>query len=173
MNTAVYTAIKSRILTVDGVKECRLFNNQFERSNNDTTQQNNEQAFLHPVVFIEFDNIEYGELASLVQEYTATVRIYIGFESYMLEDTDVFTLKQNIFVSLHGFQPDQASKLVRLNESTDTDHNNIYIYKQEYSLSGKDDSGATTKDAVTVTADLELVADLDIDNIVIRTGNGS
>ena len=81
MNTELYLDIKARILDqVTDLKDVRLFNNQFLRSNNDTTDNNTEQAFLYPCCFIEFTDIEYKQQLQNIQEFLGTMRLYIGFE---------------------------------------------------------------------------------------------
>jgi len=179
MKTEFYNGIRNKILAaVPSITHVRLYNNQFEHSNKDETTGNDEQAFPYPCIFIEFADIAFTQLTKGLQDFTGTVRIYIGFESYKFEDTDVLDLKQTVFAALQGFQVSPTSKsygrLLRSIETTDTDHNNIYIYIQEYIFSGRDcDADANSGDQFTTPpTTLELNTDLDIDNIIIRTGDG-
>ena len=93
----------------------------------------------------------------------------------LFRSTDVFTLKQNLYKALSGYSPTGSNKnynkLVRLAESTDTDHNNIYIYIQEYQFGGKDVDIESNLVPASVTI-LDVIANLDIDSMTIRTGNG-
>jgi hypothetical protein len=178
MNTNLYNGIVTRLQAkVPDLKTIKLFNDQFNHSNSDVNENNDEQAFLYPCCFLEFTDIEYTTATSLLQSYTGTLRLHIGFESYKNEDTDIFTLKQNIFKALQGFQVTTDKiygKLIRLKETTDTEHNNIYIYIQEYQLSGKDADFSTENDKVEVAPPIavEINANLDIDNIILRSGDG-
>lgn len=174
MNKDIYNGLVARLLAnVPELKTVRLFNNQFNHSNNE--DQRNEQAFLYPCALIEFSEIEYQTQTQLIQSYTGVVRLHIGFESYKLEDTDVLALKQNIYKNIHGFQVSTVKtfgKFLRLRETMDTDHDNIMVYIQDYQLSGKDTDFVDTSSTVVPPIELEITRDLDIDNSVIRTGDG-
>ena len=176
MNKELYLGIKAQLeATVPELKTIRLFNNQFAHSNNETGKD--EQAFLYPCCFIEFMSIDFTTSTTLLQSFTGIIRLHIGFESYNLEDLDVLTLKQKIYTKLSGFQVSSIKtfgKMIRLHEETDTDHDNIYIYIQDYQMSGKDCefSSRDTNVEVAPPIALELPTVLDIDNVVIRTGDG-
>ncbi len=178
MNTNLYNGIVTRLQAkVPELKTIKLFNDQFNHSNSDVNENNDEQAFLYPCCFLEFTEIEYTTATSLLQSFTGILRLHIGFESYKNEELDMFALKQKIYKALQGFQVSDVNifgKLTRLRETTDTEHNNIYIYIQEYQISGKDADFSTEDEKVEVTPPIavEITADLDIDNIVLRTGDG-
>lgn len=176
MNKDIYDGLVARLTAnVLELKTIRLFNNQFNHSNNE--DQRDEQALLYPCCLIEFSEIEYQTQTQLIQSYTGIVRLHIGFESYKLEDTDILALKQKVYKNVHGFQVSTLKtfgKFLRLRETMDTDHDNIMVYIQEYQLSGKDTdfSSADTNVIVSPPIELEITGDLDIDNAVIRTGDG-
>jgi hypothetical protein len=176
MNIDLYNGIVARLTAkVPELKTIKLFNNQFAHSNND--EPRDEQAFLYPCAFIEFAEVNYVDQKQRVQDYTATLRVHIGFESYKYEDVDVFTLKQKVVKYLHEYQvssPQIFGKILRRLETTDTEHNNIYVYVVEFGISGRDCDLVIDEDFATVDPpiELELTTNLDIDNDVIRTGNG-
>jgi hypothetical protein len=179
MNAELYDGIRARILAqVPEITHVRLYNNQFDRSNNDETERNDEQAFPYPCAFIEFDEIEFTTATGLLQSFSGIMRIYLGFESYKFEDTYILDLKQKLYKALQGYQVTTTKvygRTMRRSERQDVDHNNVYVYIQEYAISGKDSSYSTedskvVKDPPTA---LELTATLDIDNEIIRTGDGT
>ena len=179
MNTELYEGIKARITAeVTAIKHIALYNNQFDRSNNDDMAKNDERPFLYPCVFIEFLDIVYVVNTGLLQDFTGICRLYIGFKSYKFEDLDIFTIKQNLFKKLQGYQPSTSKtlgKLIRVAETMDNNHNNVLVYIQDYKFSGRD-ADFSTNDALVVKeppTTLEITATLDIDNNVIRTGDGT
>jgi len=174
MNVDIYTGIKNKLVEITDLKTVALFNNQFERSNNNSPEQNDEQAFLYPCAFIEFSDILYTDMQKWAQQFTATLRIHLGFESYKNEDLDVLTLKQSIYQKLQGFQPsDSTGMLMRRSEEPNYDHNNIQVYIITFAFSGKDWDVLRGYPTQTATATPEINATLDIDNQVIRTGDGA
>jgi len=173
----IYLGIKSRLETdVTQLQTVRLFNNQFERSNNDNSDLNDEQAFAYPCCFIEFINdapmISQGAGAKRLE---VEVRLHIGFESYELEDLDIFDLVESIQVALDGYSTIYFSPLTYLAQRTDYNHNNIYIYQLEYSCIYEDSSSYIKNNTITKNAPhtLSVTIDLDIDNDIIRTGDGT
>jgi hypothetical protein len=172
-----YIDIRTRIETeCTSIKWVRLFNNQFERSNNDEPEQNDEQAFPYPCAFIEFigDNEQISAGAGS-KRLNVDVRIHIGFESYELEDLEMFDIVQEVMTALEGYKSTLLSPLTYLAQRMDYNHNNVYIYELEFNTIFEDDSNYFDNKLVTSAGPhtLLLNKDLDIDNIVIRTGDGT
>ena len=170
----IYLGIKARLESqVAELQTIRLFNNQFERSNN---ENGDEQAFAYPCCFIEFFNdapmISQGAGAKRLD---VEVRLHIGFESYELEDLDIFNLVEKIQIALDGYSTTSFTPLTYLAQRNDYNHNNIYIYQLEYACIYEDDSSYIKNNTVTSNAPhtLNLTVDLDIDNDIIRTGDGT
>lgn len=129
----LYTGLKADLTAISGVKYVALWNNQLER-------ENVEQPFLYPAIFIEFLPSNFrdkGNKASS-QEYDLTVRLHICFESYKDEDTDILTLKQNVWQTVHRKQYGVFGNLMRRNEEQNFDHPNIQDYIQDYATLGND-----------------------------------
>jgi hypothetical protein len=172
----IYLAIKSKLETdVTELQTIRLFNNQFERSNNDSADFNDEQAFAYPCAFIDFpgDNEQMAE-GSGVQYLDVTVRVLIGYESYLLEDLTVFDLKNKVFKALYNLNGAQFTSLSYLAQRIDTNHNNVYIYQLEFKTKYEQCVNFILNDKVEpeYPVSLTLNKNLDIDNNIIRTGDG-
>ena len=162
-----YTTLKAQIETVTEVKTVRLYNNQIAK-------QSEESAWAYPAVFIEFTDIDWETTQAANQQGTLNIRLYQAFESYQDEDTDLFTILEKIFKAVHGFQGASFSALQRTSDTQDTDHDQIIIWKTDF-ITDLVDCGATVqKDLVSATVtSIDILKDLDIDNYVIRTGDGN
>jgi hypothetical protein len=172
----LYLDIKTKIESdCPEIKLVRLFNNQFERSNNDDENLNDEQAFPYPCAFIEFpeDNepISSGYGA---RRLNVLVRVHIGFESYLLEDTDVFDIANSVYQALDGWKASASNEFQYEAQRMDYNHNNVYVYQYDFRTVYADDSNYI-KDKLTLkntSNTLKLNVNLDIDNAIIRTGDG-
>ena len=170
----LYTKLRTRIETeCPSIKWVRLFNNQFDKSNAD---EGNEQAFPYPCVFIEFpsDN-PMTSSGSGAKRLQVLVRVHIGFISYKLEDTTIFDVAEEVQIALEGYTTDGITPLTYLGQNMDYDHDNVYIYSFDFETQWSDETKWEKKDAITIaenTLSLTLNTDLDIDDIVIRTGDG-
>lgn len=134
----LYTGLKSDLTAIAGIKHVALWNNQLER-------ESEENAFLYPAIFIEFLPSNFrdkGNRASS-QEYDMIVRLHICFESYKDEDTDILTLKQNVWQTVHRKQYGVFGNLLRRNEEQNFDHPNIQDYIQDYATLGNDNYTST------------------------------
>ena len=174
---ALYQSIRTQIENnCASIKWVRLFNDQFNRSNNDDPGQNDEQAFPYPCCFIEFygnnDMISQGNGA---KRLNVDVRIYIGFESYELEDLEMFDIVAEVQTALEGFTPTNGSPLTYMAQRNDYNHNNVYIYELEYNCQFEDDLKYYQNGLVTSAGPHTIILNknLDIDNLLIRTGDGT
>lgn len=134
MELELYTALKAHIiLECPEIKSVRLWNNQPNR-------ENEENAFLYPIVFLQFQPILFGELSQGVQYADYIITTHLGFESYKDEDTYVLQLKQGLYRVIQRFRGGDLSfsKLLRVAERPNFDHDNIQIYETDYSTKVKD-----------------------------------
>lgn len=172
----LYLDIRNRIETeCTDILFVRLFNNQFERSNNDEFTQNDEQAFPYPCVFIEFPDENNAISSSYgARRLEVLVRVYIGFESYKHEDVEIFDIAGSVYKALDGWNASTSSTLQYVAQRMDYNHNNVYIYQYDFRCQFEDATNYI-KDKLTLKETpntLDLTIDLDIDNNVIRTGDG-
>jgi hypothetical protein len=173
---ALYTSLRTKIETIDSIKWCRLFNDQFNKSNNDNVDQNIEQGFPYPCVFIEFpeDNEQISAGAG-AKQLDVLIRIHIGFLSYKLEDITVFDIAAEVQEALEGFSDTLVKPLTYEAQRMDYDHNNVYVYQFDFRTTYTDNTKYFKRNAIAAPDPLtvEINAGLDIDNIVIRTGDGA
>jgi len=165
----IYLAVKARVL--DQVKEIKhflLFNNQFDRDNE-------EEAFSYPNAFLEFVQMIWTNSTKQQQEGDVHITLWLGFERYEKESLTVFDTIENVHKALQGDAVGSLfTGLQRIEEQQDTDHDNVIIWKVTYSTQITDcetdtDSG---KQQFIIGDNLTINKDLDIDNTVIRTGDG-
>jgi len=173
----LYLEIKERLeAEVPSIKWIDLFNDQFNKSNNDDPERNFEQAFPYPCVFIEFpgDNPRTSSGGGAKRLHVEP-RIYIGIEDYTLTALEIFDLIALVNEALEQWQPASATPLQYLAQRPDTNHSNVYVYQFDYACEWTDNSLYFKRNTITKAAPhtLELNTTLDIDNDTIRTGDGA
>lgn len=142
----VFNELKQRLKTIQGIKHVALWNNQFER-------EREENAFLFPCCFIEFNNSNFKDLLNGVQQFDSIVTIHLGFESYKDEDTFILQLKQDVYKAVHTVTCGvSATKLLRTEERQNFDHDNIQDYQIDFKTTIKDaDASTIGTQSATVT----------------------
>lgn len=138
-----YDIIKARILEkVPAVKTLRLFNNQFEN-------EEKENAFAYPAVFVQFLNLNWIAKPQGLQEADAVIRLHVGFHSLETEEREIFTLIEDIHKAVQSLSTAELfGDLNRVNEEQDIDHGNVIVWLADYSTLLTDVSGYRSKDLV-------------------------
>lgn len=136
MELELFVALKNEITTQlgDKIKHIALWNNQFEHSNN----QQDEQAFLYPCVFLEFSQGDFKNLSQGVQQFNITITTHLGFESYKTDDIEILSIKQDLYKVIQRFRNEYFDKITRVSERPDYDHDNIQVFETDYTTTGKD-----------------------------------
>ena len=149
-----------------------LFNNQFDN-------EDRENAFPYPNVFIEFGTIDWEKKSRNIQQGPVTFTFHCGFESYVENsienDAAIFDILDRIHVVLQGFSDGECFNLLdRTTERQDADHDNVVVWEMDYDTILLDTAAATELKTVTSAGphELDVTRDLDIDNDVIRSGDG-
>lgn len=164
----LYLDLEARVVEkAPEIKHIDLWNNQIDNEE--------EQAFPFPCLFVEFSGISYTEMGSGIQEASLTVRVRVGLESYKNKDLSIYALRRKINGFLMGFVGPtlQNKPFVRVSEEMDTNHDNRVIWVIDYTTTYMDYDGYTKRDQVPVNASLEIEKDLIIDSntvTTIRTG---
>ena len=159
MELELFIALKKEIEDkLPEIKTVKLYNNQFE-------SESVENAFLYPAVMIQFQSNGFKELSQGVQQFDMTVTTHLGFESYKSEDTEVLRLKQDLYKVVNRFRNEYFSRLLRVEERPNYNHNNIHVYETDYKTTGKDFTTdiRPNKDVTTtpvVTPSITTLADL-------------
>jgi hypothetical protein len=161
---------------VPSILHVDLFNDQFNKSNNDDPNQNTEQAFPYPCVFVEFpgDNPRSSSGGG-AKRLSVTPRIYIGIEDYTLDALQIFDLILLVQEALEGWKPSTATSLMYMGQRQDVNHSNVFVWQFDFACEYQDEVVYFKRNTITKPAPhvLELNKTLDIDNDIIRTGDGA
>ena len=174
----LYTILKARLddrAVCPSIKHVRLFNDQFNKSNDDNSDKDIEQAFPYPCAFIEFpsDNPQTSSGFG-AKRLQVLIRIHIGFLSYKFEDLAMFDVALEVQQALENYITDGITPFTYKGQQMDSNHDNVYIYTFDFETQWSDESLFTKRNDIAAPSPLTLEtnADLDIDNIIIRTGDG-
>ena len=129
----LYSEIRTKLESITDFKYVRMWNNQFER-------ENENEAFLYPCAFIEFEEVETTDLLNNIQHFEVTLAIHIGFESYLTEDLTIFDLKQKVYETLGAFTSASGFfiKFKWISDKQNFDHDNIQEYVMTFKVTGKE-----------------------------------
>lgn len=161
-----------------------IWNNQFDN-------EAEEDAFNYPAVFIEFAEIPWtstnqppsslgsqGNVSKEQKGVGALITLHAGF-SHLEDETTSFPIidatLELIYFAIQGLTGTYYQPLLRSAELQDTDHNRVIDWQQGFTTTmlqgGTPDENLT--EIAAGTLDVETNVDLDIDNDVIRTGDGT
>ena len=129
-----YLAIKKELESKTRLRHVRLFNNQFDR-------MEQEDTFLFPCLFVEFNELEWVQKSRGLQEANALLRLHVGFESLETEELDVFDLIDEIQLVLQDFSGECFTAMSRESETQDTDHDNVMVWIMDYATRITDEAG--------------------------------
>lgn len=181
----IFNDIVTELEEVSEIETIGIWNNQFDN-------EAEEISFNFPAVFVEFADIPWistnqhpsrsGSQGNIAKEQKAPgtlITLHIGF-SELKDETksfpDIDAILDTVYFKIQGLgaNKDFYSALLRVAERQDTDHNRVIDWQMDFSTEmfqcGELDEDLTKIDARTL--DLETDIDLDIDNDVIRTGDG-
>lgn len=182
----IVTAVEAivDINSVRVINTVELWNSQLENMNTET-------SFNFPAVFIEFAEIPWtstnqqpstlGPQGNVTKEQKgvgALVMIHIG-HSQLDDETVSFpvidAVNDKIYFAIQGlFKNEKYSPLLRTTEIQDVDHERVTDWQMGFLTTmfqcGEKDGTLIKIDGGTIT--LVLAKDLDIDNDIIRTGDG-
>lgn len=135
----LYLAVKARLVAlVPELMYVHVYNNQFSQI---TDEGRESYSFPFPCAFVEIVTpSEISQLGNGVQMYEdVIVRIHIGDDYYnnhtdgsQDENLRIFDLRQKVYEALQKFTPDKCVTFVRVEETQDFDHTNVYHFVQDY-----------------------------------------
>lgn len=162
----LYLCIREQIECNTPIKHVRLFNNQFNRDSQ-------EHAFPYPNAFIEFNRIEWEGQPGGQQTAQVEIIIHQGFNSLKDEDIGMYDTVQLTYLALQGFQGAFFTRLNRIEEVQDTDHDGVTVWQTRYITGITDQSANDNRNRTPHTIqELRLLKDIDIDSEVLGTGDG-
>lgn len=178
-----FNAIKTQIETVSAIKTVRLWNSQIEN-------YERERAYERPAAFVEFlpspcttqQKIErVGQNISRQQKIDLAITIHVEFDK-LEDETTSFPLIdatfQAVYYALQGFYKDSSTlgyfkPLRRTEVRFDVNHDEVIDWQMDFStmmeeMGEQDDLTLIAGGTLTP----EITRTLDIDNDIIRTGDG-
>lgn len=162
----LYDAMDAQIVAeVPAVKLVQLWNNQIDN-------EDDEEARIYPAVYIEFATIDWRELTKGCAEGDVSITVRTVIERLQTDDRTFLSVVDAVYKALQLFQGVEFTPLNRVAERQDVDHDNCIVWETDFETKLVDTTADTDADKPTVTATLELTTELDIDNEVIRTGDG-
>ncbi len=163
--SAIYTGIEQRILkNVEWATGVTFYNSQNEEFN--------DNAYNLPHIFISFANIDYESKAGW-QSAEILIRIFIMFERYLTDaPLQVIDKIHELATYLHGYKLDGCGSLQRIRDAQDLDYTNVIVMIQDYRILTNIDMSTDPNDTLSTVPNFEIQKDLDIDNIIIRSGDG-
>jgi len=140
----VYQDLKAKISTATGSGFVHIWNNQLEQ-----LAEGKTYAFPFPCYFIEvMPPTQYDPIGRGYATGELTIKIHIGHEEYDAfngnyeENVNVFTLRDGIINALNSYQPIACSSLMKISETQDYVHTNIYHYVIEFKCAFIDSRGS-------------------------------
>ncbi len=143
-----YQELRQQIEDTTTVQHVRLWNNQI-----DLFEKGEQIPFLFPAVFIDFPSIPWLQIGGGEATSELMTRLYIVFESFATaeneEDLAIFDLRQEVYLAVQDFKPTQSSKLQRINEQTDPNHTNVYVWVMDFISNYTDPTAAFPRGGIT------------------------
>lgn len=159
-STRIFNAIKQSCLSIEGVKEFGLWNNQVSK-----LKAGDKNPVRFPAIFVQFEN-QYNQLSAARQEIDGTFILYICLQSLKHKDEDILLFKDYVYQQLAKHLPKNGFQdFYRVFELQDTDHDNLIIWQQEYSYSYIDD---TAIEGTTIVNPFKV--ELNVDTTYILEG---
>jgi len=146
---------------------CQMWNNQI-------LNEGEEAEVLFPVVYIELSDIVWKNLSKGCQRGEVMITIRVVIEKYEDDNRDHLDLVDKVYKSLQLHSQPEYSSLIRLAERQDVDHGNCIVWEIDFKTELTDVTASTDADKTLlgVVPALQIDSELDIDDQIIRTGDG-
>jgi len=145
---AIITQLEIKCTTI----HINVWNNQLAEM-----EKGEQMTFPLPSAFVEvISDTPTIQLGNGVQLYDPlTVRIHVLHEKYNTQeyfyaDFDVYDVKQLVYLALQKFEPTNACTFVRISESQDNNHDNVYHYIIDFATNLMDFSAQEPRNSLTV-----------------------
>ena len=179
----IFNDIVTELEKIEEVETVELWNSQLEN-------ETDEIPFNFAAVFIEFADIIWtstnqaspatsstGDVVGEQKGENALVILHIAFSQLENETVSfpiISPIIDKVYFAIHKLSGDFYSELLRVAERQDTDHNRVIDWQMDFLTTmfqcGEKDSSLTQIPGGTITP--EITINLDVDNPVIRTGDG-
>lgn len=176
----IYRAIRTALEASTIIEHIGWWNDQI---NNEEL----ETAYNHPAVFIEFpDNTWEQQLKSTFgntgEQANGVIQVNVHVEFTLLNDISdeidyMESIVEDVYYRLVGLSGANFSSLKRVSDGGTATASRVYEWILRFTTTGveegKDLGNTDATDGDTVEITLALNTDLDIDNPIIRTGDGN
>jgi len=186
----VYNGIVSKMAELTSVKTVELYNSQYDN-------EERERPTRYPAVYIEFGSIEWlmsshrvgrnivntADIGRLTQQQKGNMEVILHLCYRTMKDekdsfAEIDVIRHDMYKLLSNYQiTTETTGMQRLRDEQDPNHDGVVVWKTTYALSVEEkawidtdivDANEESKDPI----ELELKMELDIDNDIIRTGDG-
>lgn len=186
----IFNDIVTSVEAIVDINSIRVINT-VELWNNQIEKETEEIPVNYPAVYIEFGEIPWtstnqppstlgprGDVTKEQKGINSLITIHIAL-SQLEDETDSFpiidAIIDTVYFAIQGlFKNEKYSSLLRIAERQDIDHGRIIDWQMDFLTTlfqcGQADDTLIKIDGGTIT--LVLTTDLDVDNDVIRTGDG-
>jgi hypothetical protein len=159
------------------INTVEMWNNQVDVDSN----ERRELPFAFPAAFVSFEQIDWQPGNNKKEQRTASfiIGIRVVVEDYLWNTAEYFKIVDAVNYALHGRSTTHTTYLQRVEEIQDVDHDNCVVWQINYLCSYMEEinppAGETdgTSQVTLTIDDIEINKDLDIDNPVVRTGDGT
>lgn len=177
---AIKDQIETLIGTISNVKTFEIWNSQIDH-------EDEEHPIVYPAVFLEYSVMDWNpQTFQQVQNYTPQqegqfeITLHCCFETLADNITyfdNMDSVLDEIYRAVTGQLDDNIINWMRIRELQDINHDGVQDWQMLF-VSGVTDGGVSmdlvdATDGGLVTIDIEILKEIDIDNIIIRTGDGT
>lgn len=166
-------SIIARLQTVSQLQHVRVWNSQVDYENDGKLYD-----FPKPAAFVgtRIPNI-HQPLGGNYSQSDIVFIIHLIHEQYdagggtFEQNYDVFDVRAEILKSLTGFQPTQCGSLMKISESQDETHTNIYHYQIEFITGMIDTDGIPVSNTIVKDPPTDLTVDVNVEASIPEADN--
>jgi hypothetical protein len=156
---ALFSSLLGRLREIQSFKFVHIWNDQLTQLANGDTY-----VFPFPCAFVEI--ISPNPFVAIGGGYSVgdiIIRIHIGHEEYdagsgnFEENVNVFTFRDAVINKFNNFQPTGGSSMMKISESQDYSHTNLYHYTIDFSCAFVDSVGSFDAQIPTETGVIETI----------------
>jgi hypothetical protein len=161
-----FEVIKTRLETeIPTIQTIDVWNNQFDN-------ERKEKPFRFPAVFFEFINLPLRSEANGIQKIDVEFILHVA-TSELHQTFDLWDLCEAIGTSLHNYSGDNFSDITQRSFIMDNNHDRVNVWRLTFGCTLTDETKFKPNKQTTVSGiSLIVTRDLDIDNLVVRSGDG-
>jgi len=149
------------------MSKLKLFNDLVAKLTADVTSLNSIALFkeqwqhahtiTYPCCFIGFNNrVDWQTKQLGVQSGNVMVTMHLGFDTTTTTETAMYALIDQVYASIHHYEEDEYTPILRVEERMDTEYNNVAIWEVDYVTYLIDTEANRMQNLVQATVDPEV-----------------